>query len=329
MKPTPGDVHVNRPLTQISLAFLQNDANFVATKVFPNIPVSNKSDVYFTYDRGEFNRDEMAERAPSTESAGGGWTVSTDNYAARRYAFHKDIDDELRANADAPLNLDREATEYVTSKAKIKREKIFVSKFFTTGVWTTDITGSASSPNAGEALQWNDAASDPIQDVRTGKLTILESTGQEPNTMVIGYPVWQKLQDHPDIIDRIKYSGGISNDRPAQVTMSALAQLFEVERILVMKAIENTAKEGDTNVHAFIGGKHALLCYAAPSPGVMTPSAGYTFSWTGYLGATSEGSRIKRFRLERITSDRIEIEMAFDMKKVAADLGYFWSGIVA
>lgn len=328
MKPTPGDVHVNRPLTNISLAFLQNDENFVATKVFPNIAVQSKSDVYFTYDRGEFNRDEMKERAPSTESAGGGWTLSTDNYSAKRYAFHKDIDDELRANADAPLNLDREATEYVTGKAKLKREKTFVTKFFSAGVWTTDITGVSTSPNAGEAMHWSDAASIPIVNVRTARATILESTGQDPNTLVLGYKVWQALQDHPEIIDRVKYSGGVSNDRPAQVTIKALSQLFEVDRILVMKAVENTANEGAANVHAFIGGKHAMLCYSAPSPGIMTPSAGYTFSWTGYLGATNEGSRIKRFRLERITSDRIEIEMAFDMKKVAADLGYFWDGIV-
>lgn len=329
MKPTPGDVHVNRPLTNVSLAFLQNDENFVATRVFPNIPVSSKSDVYFTYDRGEFNRDEMTERAPSTESAGGGWTVSTDSYAAKRYAFHKDIDDELRANADAPLNLDREATEYVTTKAKIKREKIFVSKFFTTGVWTTDVTGVSTSPNAGEAMHWSDAASIPISNVRAAKATILESTGFEPNTLVLGYRTWMALQDHPEIIDRIRYGGGIGNSTPVQVSVQAVAAILELERILVMKSIENTGKEGQANSHAFIGGKHAMLCYAAPSPGIMTPSAGYTFSWTGYLGATSQGSRIKRFRLEEITSDRIEIEMAFDMKKVAADLGYFWNGIVA
>ena len=177
MKPTPGDVHVNRPLTNVSIAFMQNATNFVADRVFPNIPVPNKSDVYFTYDRGEFNRDEMKERAPSTESAGGGFTVSTDSYSARRYAFHKDIDDELRANADAPLNMDRDATEYVTMKALIKREKLWTTKYFTGGVWTNDLDGVNSSPGASEVLQWDDASSTPIEDIRTGVSTVLESTG--------------------------------------------------------------------------------------------------------------------------------------------------------
>ena len=69
MNPTPGDVHVNVPLTNISIAYLQNASNFIASRVFPNIPVQKQSDRYYTYDRGEFNRDEMKERAAGTESA--------------------------------------------------------------------------------------------------------------------------------------------------------------------------------------------------------------------------------------------------------------------
>ena len=82
-QPSRSDVHVNRPLTNISIAFLQNAENFIANRVFPNIPVSKKSDVFFTYDRGEFNRDEMEERAPATESAGGTYKIGNDTYFAR------------------------------------------------------------------------------------------------------------------------------------------------------------------------------------------------------------------------------------------------------
>lgn len=327
--PVQGDVHVNRPLTDISIAFVQRANNFIASKVFPNIPVAKKSDQFFTFDRGSFNRDEMAERAPSTESAGGGYTVSTDSYTAKLYAFHKDVDDAIRDNADSPLNLDREATDYVTTKALIKREKLWTTSFFATGLWTTDITGVAAAPGAGQVLQWNDASSNPIEDVATGKKTILQSTGYEPNVLVIGYEVWTKLKDHADIIDRIKYSGGVSPSSPAMVSEAAVAALMGVDRLLVMKSIENTAKEGQTASHSFIGGKKALLCYAAPSPGIMTPTAGYTFSWTGHIGAGPEGNRIRRFRMENLKSDRIEIEMAFQQKLVAADLGYFFTSIVA
>lgn len=328
MQPTPGDVHVNAPLTNISVAFIQSASDFIASRVFPNIPVSKQSDRYYTYNRGDFNRDEMELRAPGTESAGSGYSLdNTPTYFADRYSVHKDIPDEVRANADAALNPDREATVFVTTKALIKREKLFVNKYFKSGVWGTDVAGAASSPSAGQVLQWNDAASDPIKNVRDAKRTIRQSTGFEPNKLVLGRAVYDALVDHPDVIDRVKY--GQTAGAPARGTLQAIATLFEIEEILVMNAIENTAKEGQTSSHAFIGGKHAMLCHSASAPGLMTPTAGYTFSWTGLMGNGIEGNRIRQFRLEREGVDRVEIDMCFDLKVVAPELGYMFTGIVA
>jgi hypothetical protein len=59
----------------------------------------------------------------------------------------------------------------------------------------------------------------------------------------------------------------------------------------------------------------------------MTPSAGYTFTWNGYLGASETGSRIKVIRADLLESDRVEIDMAYDQKLVSADLGYFFGAI--
>ena len=318
--PVAGDVHVNTPLTNISIAYLQNANNFVASKVFPNIPVTKQSDRYYTYDRGEFNRDEMKKRAPGTESAGGSYTVdNTPSYFADVYAFHKDVPDQIRANSDSVLSPDREATEYCTQKGLIKREKLWASKFFATGIWTTDQTTSNWGPTG--------TATDPIIDIRTGKRVVLESTGFEPNTLVLGKAVYDILADNADVIERV--NAGQTPNGPAMGTIMAMMMLFEIERIFVMKAVENTAKEGATAVHSFIGSADALLCYSAPSPGIMTPTAGYTFSWTGFMGAGAEGGRIKRFRMEKLESDRIEIQMAFDQKLVAADLGYFFDTPIA
>lgn len=327
MQPTPGDVHVNTPLTNISIAMLQSAGNFIGTRAFPNIPVSKQSDAYYSYDRGYFNRDEMKERAPSTESEGSGYEVNADQtYFCRVYAFHKDVPDQMRANADAALNPDREATAFVTQKALIKREKLFADAYFKTGVWTSERAGHASTESATLTVFWDSTSSDPIARVRDAKRAVLESTGFEPNKLVLGKTVYDKLIDHPDIIDRLKY--GQTAGRPAMAGREALAALFEVDEILISKAISNTAAEGATNAHSFILGKHALLCYAAPAPGLMTPSAGYTFSWNGYMGAGAEGTRIKQFRMENLASDRVEIEMAMACKLIAADLGFFWNAIV-
>jgi hypothetical protein len=264
-------------------------------------------------------------RAEGTESKGSGYALSTDSYYAPVYAFHHDISDQRRANADAVLNQDEEATTLCTMKALIKREKLWVSNFFVTGIWTGQRAGDAT-PTGTQFLYWSDANSTPIEDVRAAKLAVLELTGFEPNTFTISPHVMNALLDHPDIVDRVKYGqtpGGI-----AQVDMTELAAIFKVSKVLVAKAIQNTAAEGVTNAHSFIAGKNALLTYRPPAPGLMTPAAGYSFSWNGMFGASALGSRIKRFRQENIASDRIEIEMAMVHKKISADLGYMFLGAV-
>ena len=326
--PTRGDVHVNRPLTNISIAYLQRAIAFISSQVFPNIPVQKQSDSYFTYSRADFNRDEATQRAPGAESAGGGYRLDADaTYSCRVNAYHKDVADQIRNNADSPLNLDREASEYVTLKALLRREIDWVSKYFAAGIWDTDMTGVAAGVGAGEVLQWNDEASLPLQDVATGQATILEATGFKPNCLCLGYRVWNALRNHPDILDRIKYSSG--NGSPAIASKEAVAALLEIDRIMVSEAIQNTADEGAAEVSSLIAGKKALLCYAAPSPGIMTPSAGYTFSWVGHTGAGPDGNVISKFRLDRNRADRVEIEFAFDHKLVSSALGYFWDTVVA
>lgn len=326
MNPTQSDLHVNVPLTVMSIAFMQSSDEFVADKVFPVIPVEKQSDVFYTYDRADFNRNQMKVRAPGAESAGGAYRVSNTPYFCLPYGLHKDIPEQVRANADAMFNLDNDAMEFLSTQALINREVTWASGYFGTGIWTTDITGVAAAPGAGQVLQWNDGASTPIEDIRAGKVVVKQSTGFRPNTLVLGEEVWNALVDHPDIVDRIK--GAASPSSPAVVLRQAVAALLELERILVMGAIQNTAAEGLTAVHAFIGGKKALLCYAAPNPGLMTPSAGYTFAWRGYLGGTSP-VRIKRFPMDALESDRIEIAAAYTQQKTAADLGYFFTTIVA
>lgn len=327
-QPTRGDVHVNTPLTNISVAYMQAQTNFIATRFFPNVPVSKQSDRYYVYDRGDFNRDEMKERAPGTESAGGGYALdNTPTYFAPVRAFHKDIPDQVRNNEDSPLNSDRDATRFVTNKALIHRERVFAAAALASGVWDNERTGVNSDVTAGsEFLIWNDENSDPVTDIRTAKRTVLEATGFEPNKIVLGASVFDALIDHPDIVDRVKY--GQSSGEVAIVNERALAALFGLQEVLVSKAVHNSAAKGATESSAFINGTNALLGYVTPNPGIMVPTAGYNFSWTGHLGATADGHRIKRFRMEELASDRVEIEMAFDQNVVGSELGYFFENAV-
>lgn len=46
--PTQGNVHVDAILTNISVAFMQDQTQFGADRVFPIVPVQKQSDKFFT-----------------------------------------------------------------------------------------------------------------------------------------------------------------------------------------------------------------------------------------------------------------------------------------
>jgi hypothetical protein len=323
-QPNLNSVHVDAILTNISVAYLQNQDNFIADKVFPIVPVDKKSDKFFTYTKNDWFRDEAQRRADATESAGGGYNLGTGSYSADVYAFHKDVGDQLLANADAPLNPLREATEFVTRRMLLRKELQFVSDFFTTGVWGDDVDGVAGVPSSGETKQWSDyTSSDPIDDIEAAKSEILANTGMEANTLVLGYEVFRQLKNHPDLVDRIKYTSSQT------ITTDMLARMFDIDRVLVAKAVKASNNEGAAEAYSFAYGKGALLAHVAPTPGLLTPSAGYTFSWTGVSGGIGSTIGVSSFRMDSLRAERVEAEMAFDNKVIAADLGYFWNTIVA
>lgn len=325
-QPTQGSVHVDGPLTNLSLAVMQGQDGFVARKVFPQINVRHQSDQYFTYDESFFNRDDMEKRAPGTEASGGGYEVSTASYSCDVYAYKHDIPAQVRQNADSQINVDREGVTLCTYKALLSEEVNWAASNFATSVWDRDVQGVSGTPSGAQVKQWNDAASTPIEDIRGEMTTMQGATGIRPNTMVINQQVADKLLDHPDIIDRIKY--GQTPGTPAIASLDYLATLFGVNKIHVMGAIQNTAKEGQTASNSFIGGKKALLCYVPQSPGLMTASAGYTFNWTGMAGGSS-GSLIRRYPMTHLDSDRIEIQTSYDHAIVSTGLGMLFYDVIA
>lgn len=337
ISPGPGDVHVNRPLTNIAIGYMQDTDAFVADKVFPNIAVGKQSDSYFVYERGAWNRDDMKERAPGAESAGSSYDIDQNVYFARVKALHKDIPDQVLDNTDQPINHERDATNFVSRKALIHRELSFAARYLKDGVWTFTIEGVASgNETAADALdpgdnannkvvKWSDATSTPIEDVSTSATRMQVETGFRPNRFLMTRPVFDRLKNHPDIIARM--DRGQTNG-PAMATRESLAALFEVDEVMVMEGIFNAAKQGNVEANAFIGGNTALLLYAAPAPGLLVPSAGYTFSWTGRYGNGENGVRIKRFRIERLEVTRVEAQQAFDQRVIGADLGVYFKTII-
>lgn len=327
-QPLYNDVHIAAALTNVSVAYLQDQTVYVADKIFPPVPVQHQTDVYFVWTKADFFRDEAQIRADGVESAGTGMGLTTQTYSAKVWALHQDIGAQVRNNADPAVDVDVASTRMLMQKMLIRRDRVFMSTYVKTGVWGTDITGVAAAPSASQTVYWSDDANgDPFTDLATGVTTVLKNTGLMPNVLLLNWDVYQALRKHPLVIDRIKYTN------PAfagKITPELLAQAFDIERIVVSQGVYNSAGEGLTASMGFMMAKSALLVHVPPSPGLMTPSAGYTFGWTGLIPLNTMGVAVYQIPMpwRGIQTIRNECEMAFDMQVVGSDLGYFYSGIV-
>jgi hypothetical protein len=120
---------------------------------------------------------------------------------------------------------------------------------------------------------------------------------------------------------------------------TGLATLLGVDQVLVPQGIVNTGPEKETSAATttaasyswIVGANDALLTYAAPMASTDAPSAGYTFAWRGLLGAQAFDpmGAVTQGTDARGKFDWYHLDVAYDYKVVANELGVFFSGAVA
>lgn len=331
---TASQVHIDKPLNNLTIAFLQNTTGFVSDRVFPRVSVTKKTDKYYIYDRDQFNRvGEVQERAPRTRAPRVGMKLSTDSYTTKVYSLGQDFDFETLANEDEALDIKAASAAQLSQLLMIDREVKWAEAFFAGGIWGTDWDGISTAPGANQVRHWSDYTnSNPILDVMNIRRAMqLKSGGFKPNKMVIGKEVRDTLINNPVILGRL--NGGATVTNTALVTDAKLAEIFEIEDFMVMEAVKNTAKEGLTESNSFIGGKAVGFYYAPPAAGKMVASSGYTFTWDELENASGYGITVKTYtgdflNIEGI-AEALEVNMAYDHKVVASELGAFIDTVIA
>ena len=103
-----------------------------------------------------------------------------------------------------------------------------------------------------------------------------------------------------------------------------VAQLFEVERVLIGRSRYNTAKQGQAASYSRLWGKHCAALYVEPNPGIRTITFGVTF-------VESLRATYRDFDGKRGIKGAHYIRPAWnsDEKVIASDCGYLIEDAVA
>lgn len=325
-------------LTNVALSYAAQQADsFIADQVFPVVPVDFMTARYKTFPRSYFLRDEVGPRPLGGTPRQVGYRMSEDSYSAEEDALEYVLDDRVRGNYQGPPSMSPEAggVKLLQSQHLIHRDRAWAAAYFKTGVWGTDLTGVAAAPGAGQFLQWDNDDSDPVALIPEQADLVGDEVGgtYRPRTLVLGTRAYRKLVNHPLVLGRM----GVNNTRLAN--RSTLAELLEVDKVLVPQGVVNTGPEKETVAATeaaavysrIVGPNDALLVYSAPAPSTDAPSGGYIFAWRGLHGAQAFNptASVIRGRDDRAASDWFQVKVAYDMKVVAPELGVYFSGAVA
>lgn len=317
----------NQYLSNMSMAYFAEPGDFVATSLFPMCPVQQSSSYYYTFSRADLARDNV-RRKP----AYGKVTPAIMGQADATYKCEVDqilvgIDqiaalDYQRSRAPGVADPRRAKVRFITEQMNMHMDIAFAEAFFRSGVWNNEWSGVSSAPGSRQFLKFSDANFDPVHffDERTKEFKRI--TRRKPNRLALGYNSYLGLKNHPDLLERVKYTGTTPN--PAEVNINVLAQLFKVEKVVVLEGSHNAAGIGEEDMQFICDENGALLMYATDTPQIDEPSAGYTFTWD-MLG-NGQYAALDQWEGDKGThAEFVEGLLCTDMKKTCDDLGMYFA----
>lgn len=321
----------NYYLTNMSVAHFQPDDWFVSPFIFPILPVATSVGSYYIFDKGDLARDNVQRKPEFGRVAPMVFGHNTDTYACEVDQVLIGLDqiktlDYTRVNTPGINDPRRAKVRLATEQMKLHADIIFANGYFKSGVWTNEYTGKATTPSTNEFWQFDNSNFDPINFFGGLRRQMQKEGRRLPNVLALGVEAYEALKQNPDLIDRVKYSGSTAN--PATVNPNVIAQLLEIEKVVVLNSTYNKGALGVTDMDFVCDSKSALLAYANPNPAIDEPSAGYTLAWD-MLG---NGSYLAfdQYEGEKGThTEFIEGLMSSTPKKVCDELGYFMKSCCA
>jgi len=320
----------NKYLSNMSMAYFSKPTDYVATRIMPICPVAQSTGLFYTFSKEDLARDNVRRKPASgkVDPAVMGHTENSFNCKVDQIIVGIDQIGTLNyQRANAPVDPRRNKIRFITEQMNIHLDRMFAESYFKSGIWTNQLSGiTGSTPGANQFYKFSDANFDPVNFFNQQKRNIRLTGRRTPNKLALGYDAYLALTEHPDVLERVKYTGSTAN--PAVVTKQVLAQLFGLEEVVVLESTFNNAELGQgENMEFICDSKGALLCYTTNTPAVDEPSAGYIFTWD-MLG---NGSWIATDQFEGeggTHTEFIEGLMSSDMRKTADDLACFMADCV-
>ena len=322
-----GSFKPNIYLTNLSMAYFQDASRYVAKSIFPICPVQLSSGFFYTFSKADLLRDNVSRKPEFGKVQPAQMGQMDQSYTCKVDQVIVGIDQISRLNyqrTNAPGVADprRAKVKFIAEQMNLHQDIVFAQNFFKEGVWANEWTGADAHDAENKTfIKFNDDNCDPIALFDELCTEVEQNTGRRPNRLGLGKNAFNALKSNPAVLERVKFGGSSAN--PATVNERVLAELFGLEKVVVLSSIYNKAPVGAEEDMNFICDPNAaILAYATDTPAIDEPSAGYIFTWD-MLG-NGQYMPTQQFEGEPGThSEYIEGLFSADMRKTADDLAIF------
>lgn len=297
----------------LAIAIAYRNAGYIADEVLFRVMVGKAEFKYWEYPIAEtfMLPDTKVGRRSEPNVIDLTATELTDK--VEDYGLDDIIPNEDIDNAPANHSPVDNATVQLTDYVMLDREKRVADLVFNTASYA-----AANQITLAGVNQFSDFAnSDPLGVINDA----LDACLMRPNIAVVGQEVWTKLKQHPDIIKSIN---GTSGDK-GNATKRQVADLFELEEILVGQSRLNTAKKGQAPALSRVWGKHISLQYRNRN---ARTTSGLTFGYTAQQGGKVAGQMAEP-KIGLTGSVRVRSGEKVKEKIVASQAGYWIENAVA
>lgn len=311
---------VNPELSAIAIAYQNPDSALIADKVLPRVPTAKKFKyTKYTVEQGYTVPDTKVGRKSEPNMVDFGGTDVTDECVD--YGLDDLIpNDEVAAfesmpkpASGGPVSPAALSTMMMTGLLQLDREIRVASTVFNTASFS-----AGNQATLAGTTQWSDRVnSDPLNAITAA----LDLPLVRPNRMVIGQLAYTQLRQHPKIVQAI----GKSAQTAGYASLQAIADLLELQEIIVGRSFYNTAKKGQAPSYARAWGKHcALLHIDSLAAQLGQPTFGWTAQWGARIAGVIDEPKAGLRGGQRIRAGESVKEVV-----VSTDAGYYFQNCVA
>lgn len=301
----------------------------IAEQVFNVKQVSNESDTYYVWNKGQRFRVLRSDgkgslRADGTRAKVSNVGFTEASYKAQEYAKATYITDREKANADAALGLEQSRILAIQDELMLDMELRVAGIVTTTGNYTHGniVTNSGTS-------QWNNASFASLNSNGTGhsaiygqflaaQQQIIKNTGgKRANKVVIPFEVAYVMANDPGLADMEKYT---LNRLLQGMQITDGAKFMGMDVLMPTIQYQSTV-EGEADNIGSVWGKNVILFYQDPNPGLNSLTFGLTFRKDAF------GIRSWRDEGERKTFYECSLTQSENL--VAQDCAYMIAAAIA